>query len=171
MNTVVNSKTRAIKIALLLLVLTFFAAIWLYPYFILVITSLKGREDLFKYSILSLPKRIVLANFSKAFTEAGLGLFIRNSVLISVVKVPAGIFIASLAAYAISKHRFRGRRFLYFFFVVGLAIPIQVTLLPLDILLKNLHLLNSIAALFFPYIAFGLPIQILVMRGYFQTVP
>ncbi len=171
MNAVVNSKTHAIKVALLIIVLTFFAAIWLYPYFILVITSLKGREDLFKYSILSLPRRIVPGNFVKAFTEAGLGLFIRNSLLISVVKVPIGIFVASLAAYAISKHRFLGRRFLYFFFIAGLAIPIQVTLLPLNILLKNLHLLNSIAALFFPYIAFGLPIQILVMRGFFQTVP
>jgi len=171
MHAVVNPKTHAIKVVLLVTILAALALVWLYPYFILLITSLKSQADLFKYSILSFPRRIVLGNFAKAFFEAGLGLFIRNSLLITVVKVPVGIFVASLAAYTISKHRFRGRGFLYFFFVVGLAIPIQVTLLPLDILLKNLHLLNSIAALFFPYIAFGLPFEIMVMRGFFQTVP
>ncbi len=166
-----HPRTRAVKIALLIAVLTVLAVIWMYPYFMLLITSLKSRTDLFKYSILSFPKRIDIGNYARAFKEAGLGLFIRNSMLISVIKVPVGILISSLAAFTIAKHRFRGRRFLYFFFVVDLAIPIQVTLLPLNILLKDLHLLNSIAALFFPYIAFGLPIQILVMRGYFQTVP
>lgn len=89
----------------------------------------------------------------------------------TVIKVPLGIFIASLAAYPLAKMRFRFDTFIFMFFLVGLAIPIHVTLLPLFILLKNMGLLNTLWALLPPYVAFGLPFQIFVLRGFFRTIP
>lgn len=171
MAAVVNPKARIIATTLILLVLTAVAVIWVFPYVMLLLTSVKSQGFLLKHNIFALPDRIQLSNFKDAFTSAGLGTFVKNSFIIAIVKVPTGILLAALAAYSISKHGFRGRRAVYFYFVIGLAIPIQVTLLPLNILLKNLHMLNSLMALFFPYIAFGLPFQIMVMRGFFLTVP
>ncbi|HTP59269.1 MAG TPA: carbohydrate ABC transporter permease [Spirochaetia bacterium] len=171
MAVVVNRRAHAIATVVILVVLLALAVIWVFPYVMLLLTSVKSQGFLLKHSIFALPDKIYLSNFVDAFVSAGLGRFVKNSFLISVVKVPIGILVAALAAYSISKHSFRGRRMLYFYFVIGLAIPIQVTLLPLNILLRDLHLLNSLAALFFPYIAFGLPFQIMVMRGFFLTVP
>ena len=87
------------------------------------------------------------------------------------MKVPLGLLIASLAAYPLAKMRFRGRSAVFIFFLVGLAVPVQVTLQPLLVMMKNLGIANSIAALIPPYLAFGMPFQIFVMRGFFRLLP
>jgi raffinose/stachyose/melibiose transport system permease protein len=56
-------------------------------------------------------------------------------------------------------------------FLLGLAIPIHVTLLPLFIIERKLGILNTLWALFPPYVAFGLPFQIFVLRGFFREIP
>jgi raffinose/stachyose/melibiose transport system permease protein len=67
--------------------------------------------------------------------------------------------------------RFPGRSAVFIFFLVGLAVPVQVTLQPLLVMMKNLGIANSIAALIPPYLAFGMPFQIFVMRGFFRLLP
>jgi raffinose/stachyose/melibiose transport system permease protein len=171
MNVSIARRPHPVSTTVLAAVFSLIAAVWLFPYVVLVLTSVKDQGFMLSHGVFALPDRIVLKNFTDAFIGAGLGRFLKNSFLITLTKVPAGIFISALAAYAISKHRFPGRRALYFYFIVGLAIPIQVTLLPLNVLLKNLHLLNSLVGLFLPYVAFGLSVEIMVMRGFFQTVP
>lgn len=161
---------KAIKISGYAL-LVFFAFLWLFPFFIVILTSLKSQGDIISRGVFALPKKMVFKNFLKAWVTGQFSVFYRNSLIISIVKVPAGIFVASMAAYPLAKYNFRLRDSLFLFFLAGIAIPIHVTLLPLNILLKNLGLLDSLAGLFFPYIAFGLPFQIMVCRGFFRGIP
>ena len=151
--------------------LVFFAFLWLFPFFIVMLTSIKSQGDIISRGVFALPKKIVLKNFIKAWDTGQFSVFYRNSLLISFIKVPAGIFIASMAAYPLAKYTFRLRDSLFLFFLAGIGVPIHVTLLPLSILLKNIGLLDSLAGLFFPYIAFGLPFQIMVCRGFFRSIP
>jgi raffinose/stachyose/melibiose transport system permease protein len=60
---------------------------------------------------------------------------------------------------------------IFIYFVAGLAIPIHVALLPLFIIERNLGLLGSVWALLPPYVAFGLPFQIFVLRGFMKLIP
>jgi raffinose/stachyose/melibiose transport system permease protein len=85
--------------------------------------------------------------------------------------VPLGIIIASLAAYPLAKMNFRFRTVIFIFFLVGLAIPVHVTLTPLLVMMKQMGIAGHLAALIPPYVVFGLPFQIFVMRGFFRTVP
>ena len=66
---------------------------------------------------------------------------------------------------------FRFRHGIFLFFLIGLAVPVQVALQPLVLMMKNLGLSNTLFALIPPYTAFGLPLQILVLRGFFRQIP
>lgn len=100
-----------------------------------------------------------------------MGTYFKNSIIISLIKVPTGVIIASLVAFPLAKWKFKFKGLLFIFFLVGLAVPIHVTLLPNTITLNSLNILNTLPGLYFPYIAFGLPMQILILRGFFITIP
>lgn len=154
---------------LLVITLSVLVLIWIFPFVIMLLTSLKSQGALFNYGVLAFPKIIHWENYVNAFGH--MSLFIRNSVIVTLVKVPVGILVSSLAAYSLTIHKSRGSRALFFFFLVGLGVPFQSALLPVNILLKQMHLLGGLAALFLPYIAFGLPVEILVFRGFFRAIP
>jgi raffinose/stachyose/melibiose transport system permease protein len=157
--------------AILFIVLLVLAVIWLVPFFFTVTTALKSQKELLNGGIWSLPSSIEWKNFTYAWTRGQFGIFYKNTMLVTFLKVPLGIFISSLAAYSLSKTKIRFGGALFLFFLAGLTIPKQVTLLPIALLLKDMGLLGSIWALFPPYIVFGLPFQILVLRGFFNTIP
>jgi raffinose/stachyose/melibiose transport system permease protein len=150
--------------------LSAFALVWFAPVFILIFTALKSASDFAHGGTFSLPKQIEWANFPKAW-DVGIRIYFANSAIMTLVKVPAGVLIASLAAFALTFLRLPGERWIFTFFIVGLVVPIQMTLVPLTILLRNLDLIDSLYGLFWLYLGFGLPFAILVMRGYMRSIP
>jgi len=95
-----------------------------------------------------------------------------NSLIVSMMKVPLGIFIEALAAFFITRmcSKKTGNR-LFIFFLIGMMIPMQVTLIPLNIAFSRLGLINSYFGLFIAYVGFGIPFGILVLRGFMRTIP
>jgi len=161
-------KKSHIGVYVFLLILAFFFA---FPIVVAVLTSVRTQQDVVTHGFFTLPDQITFRNFVDAWRSGGFRTTYRNSLVITFVKVPLGIFVAALAAYPIAKFRFRLREPLFMLFLLGLGIPINVTLLPLTIVLKNIGLLNTLWALLFPYIVFGLPFQILICRGFFRGIP
>ena len=157
--------------ALVLVGLSLFVVLWLAPLVSVVFTAVRGRADLAMNGVYSLPKALVLDNFARAWDVGGFGTYFGNSLLVTLTKVPLGIAIAALAAYPLAKLRFRFDTPVFVLFLVGLAIPIHVALVPLFTTMRQIGWLNSLAALYPPYIAFGLPFQILVLRGFFDQIP
>ena len=151
--------------------LIFFAIVWLLPFLTIVLSATRSQGDLISRGVFSLPKSIRWENFVQAWNTGGFTDYFKNSLLLIVFKVPLGLLIASLAAYPLAKMRFGGSGLIFIYFLVGLAVPVQVTLQPLLVMMKNLGIANSLAALVPPYIAFGLPFQIFVMRGFFRLLP
>ncbi|HXF61884.1 MAG TPA: carbohydrate ABC transporter permease [Caldilineaceae bacterium] len=156
---------------LLYLILTVMAVVWLVPLVIIILTALRSQGDLIGNGVFAWPERIVWANFGRAWGIGNFSTYFRNSALLIVVKVPLGIILASLAAYPLAKMDFRFRTVIFIFFLLGLAIPVHVTLTPLLVMMKQLGIAGHLAALLPPYVVFGLPFQIFVMRGFFRTVP
>jgi raffinose/stachyose/melibiose transport system permease protein len=151
--------------------LALLATIWLIPFGFVVLTAIRAQGELLSSGPFSIPSELRLSNFKAAWEIGNFSTYFRNSLLVTGLKVPLGIFISSLAAYPLAKLQFPFRDRVFLFFLIGLAIPIHVTLLPLFTLLKSLGILNTLWALFPPYIAFGLPLQILILRGYFRGIP
>jgi raffinose/stachyose/melibiose transport system permease protein len=87
-----------------------------------------------------------------------------------VVKVPLGVLLAALAAYPIAHMRFPFRKTIFVLLLVGLGVPQVITLFPLIKLTHEFGFGNTIWILLLPYLAFGFPFEILVMRGAFAGV-
>jgi raffinose/stachyose/melibiose transport system permease protein len=147
------------------------ALIWMLPVIAVISTSVRSQGDLLGGGIFSLPKAIHWENFSKAWVTGDFSTYFKNSLFVIFTKVPLGIVVAALAAYPLAKLRFPGNSFIFLFFLVGLAVPVQVALQPLVVMMKQLGIANTLFALMPPYVAFGLPLQILVLRGFFRLVP
>lgn len=150
--------------------LSLFALVWIAPVFILVFTSLKTASDFAHGGTFSLPQHFEWANFTRAW-DVGIRIYFVNSLVMTLVKVPTGVFIAALAAFALTFLRLPGERWIFTFFIVGLVVPIQMTLVPLTLLLRSVDLIDSLYGLFWLYLGFGLPFAILVMRGYMRSIP
>ena len=146
------------------------ALIWSSPLFILFFTALKSANDFAQNGTFSLPQTIELSNFAKAW-DIGIRTYFMNSLVLTLIKVPTGVFICSLAAFALAKMRLRGAQAIFTIFVLGLVVPMQMTLVPLTTLYQHLGLIDSLPGLFFLYLGFGLPLGILILRGYFRSIP
>jgi raffinose/stachyose/melibiose transport system permease protein len=150
--------------------ITVAALAWSAPLVILVLTALKTPTDFAQNGTFALPQTIEFGNFTKAW-DVGIRTYFVNSLALTLLKVPTGVFICSLAAFALTKIPMRGAQTIFTLFVLGLIVPMQMTLVPLTILYQNLGLIDSLPGLFFLYLGFGLPLGILVLRGYFRSIP
>jgi raffinose/stachyose/melibiose transport system permease protein len=147
------------------------ALVWLLPIFAVAVTSVKGQGDLLSGGIFGIPKKLYWDNFSRAWDAGDFSTYFKNSLFVILIKVPLGILVASLAAYPLAKMRFPLSGQIFIFFLIGLAVPVQVALQPLVVMMKQMGIANTLLALMPPYVAFGLPLQILVLRGFFRLVP
>lgn len=141
------------------------------PLVIVVVTALQPEFSLIQRGPAALPEHFDLGNFAAAWTSADLATYYRNSLLLLVVKVPIGIVVASLAAYPLAKLRFRSRRLVLVVVLVGLGVPQVITLYPLLETMRYLGFSGSLWSLLLPYLAFGMPFEVLIMRGAFAKVP
>lgn len=157
--------------SVLYIILALMAIVWLTPFVFILLTSVRSMNDLISNGVFAWPREFVFNNFVRAWTIGNFSTYFRNSLLLILFKVPLGIIIASLAAFPLAKMKFRFSGLIFVFFLVGLAIPVHVTLTPLLVMMKQLGIEGRLAALIPPYVVFGLPFQIFVMRGFFRTVP
>jgi raffinose/stachyose/melibiose transport system permease protein len=160
-----KSKTTIFYIALILASL-----LWLAPVITLILTALKDAGDFAVNGAFSLPKFIRWANFSEAW-ETGVQNYFWNSVIVTGFKVPIGIILESMAAFALTHMHFKWADRVFTYILVGLIVPIQMTLVPLTLLMNALNLIDTLTGLTILYIGFGVPFGVLVMRGFFRTVP
>jgi raffinose/stachyose/melibiose transport system permease protein len=162
---------KKLKSILLYILLIFLAIIILTPVLFIALTSVKEPKDFFGRSVFALPTKIYLKNFSDAFIKGRLYRYMLNGMFLVLVKVPMGIFIAALAAFALTRLRVKYANGIFIGFLVGMMIPIQITLIPLNVGLRTLGLINTYVGLIILYLAFGIPFGILVLRGFFRTIP
>lgn len=163
--------TKFVKPTLLWIIVLGLAAIWLIPFVFMIFTSLKTQPEIFTTSAYELPPTYAWENYPDAIERGALRNSTTNTLIISVIKVPLGLFVASLAAFALARLRLPYRKLILGFFVLGMMVPIQVTLAPLFHIILNLGLLNTKLGVILPYIAFGNPYQIFMLYGFFSAIP
>ena len=147
-----------------------FASISLYPIVLMVLSSFKPSAEIFM-NPLSFPKSFSLDTYRRLLEEVPFGTYFFNSVFVSVVSVLLILVTTSLAAFYIARYTFWWNNILFFFFLMGMMIPIKLGIVPLFILMKDLGLLNSLWSLIFMYTAGGIPLSILILTGFFRTMP
>jgi raffinose/stachyose/melibiose transport system permease protein len=119
----------------------------------------------------ALPSPWVSENYSEILGSIGFWLPLGNSLLIALLTTVLVVLSSAMAAFVFARYAFRGRELLFTLFTIGLMFPFAVAILPLYILLRGLHLLDNPFGVVLPQVAFGLPVTITILRGFFRTIP
>ena len=155
----------------LTLVLALVSIFWIAPLALLVITAVRPLSDFVGNGPLSWPQEFTWSNFTDAWRIGNFSSTYRNSVILALLKVPLGVLISAMLAYALSKLKIRFARIIMFGVFLGLTIPIYITIVPNFITLRSLGLTDSLVGLTGPYLAFGIPFCVLVLQSFFRQVP
>lgn len=122
-------------------------------------------------SPVGLPHPWVWSNYSKVLTSGSFWRFLFNSAVIAVIAAGLAVTLGSMAAFALSRYRFRGRDGLFTVFTLGLLFPLQVATLPVYLLLQRLDLLENLLGVALPEAAFSLPVTIIILRPFMAAIP
>jgi glucose/mannose transport system permease protein len=158
--------------------LLLFAAWFLIPLYVMVVTSLKDMQQVREGNLLSLPGDPTLASWAKAWSSActgidcgGLKPFFMNSLLMVVPAVAVSTAIGSLNGYVLAKWRFPGSETLFAMLLFGVFMPMQVVLLPMSQVLGWLGIASSIWGLIMVHVIAGIPSTTLFFRNYYVGLP
>lgn len=172
-----NAGTVALRLGLYLL-LGLFALWYLLPLFVMVITSLKGLDELNAGGLLALPDGFNFAPWQNAWSSAcagvqceGLRPFFWNSVQITIPAVLISTLLGAINGYALTQWQFRGAHLIFGLMLFGCFIPFQVILLPMARALGILGLAGSVPGLVLVHVVYGLGFTTLFFRNYFTTLP
>ena len=183
MNEVRKFKPSNIIVHLLLIVLV---VINLFPLYWMVTFSLKTNDEILGYSRvdeatgervrvepnrIGLPKQWEWSNYSEAMNTGNMGQYFINSLVIAVLVILIVLIAAFMATYALTRLVWKGRKMMNKFFMLGLTIPIHAAIVPVYVILSRMKLLNTYAALIFPYAAFALAMGILISIGFMGDIP
>ncbi len=142
------------------------------PFLWIILSSFKPYEELYSKHLSFFPHTYTLANYHKMFERmVGFGYYYRNTILVSFGTVILTLFAGSLAAYALSRFRFKGDQVVFLVFLATIMVPGEVGLIGQYELLSAYRLLNTLTGLTLSYTAFNLALTIFIMRGVFTSVP
>jgi raffinose/stachyose/melibiose transport system permease protein len=150
----------------------FFFVVQLFPLLWVVSASLQTPEALaFGPSNKLWPESFYLGNYIRAFTTSPLLQYLFNSTVVAILTIGLTVALAMPAAYAIEKLRFFGSRHVLTYFLLGLMIPVFVSLLPIFQVLGAIGLRNTYWAVVVPQVAFALPGAIYLYSSFFRSIP
>lgn len=158
-------------LVVLWLALVVLAALWIAPVVFIVFTSLKSNAMVMGASAFEPPAHPDFSNYASAWARGKFSTTVFNSAVITIVKVPLGLMISAMAAYALSRIEIAGGRIIFLLVVFGTMIPFQALLAPLFTLVNELGLINTYIGVILPYLAFGIPYQVFVLHGFFRDLP
>ena len=96
---------------------------------------------------------------------------LRNSLFVMLWSTAAVLVICSLAAFVFARMQFRGKDLAFNFLTLGLMFPITVAILPVYLVIRQMHLTNTLMAVILVQTAFGISGNIMILRGFFQSIP
>ena len=164
-------KKPSVSTVLLMLFLILCSVVFIYPLFYLIFYSLKTNNEIFLTNPFGFPKEIQWVNYVNAVTAFDIVSYFKNSVIVSVVSIAGIVGLSMPFAYATTRMIWRGKEFVKNYMTMGLFIPIQVIIIPLSILVRDLHLSNTYFALIIPYIAFNLAFSSMILSTSFASIP
>lgn len=174
-----RSTAKYLRLLVFYLTLTAVAAIFMVPYILTLINSLKPLDQIFTQPAWNIPSKLDFGNFEHILLpgDPATGIapqdflrYLGNTALVTVILTVGQVFFSMTGAYAFARLRFPGRDKLFWLYLMTLMVPNIVTIIPLYAIVHQMHLLNTYWALFLPYV-FGTPYTIFLMRQFFRNIP
>ena len=148
--------------------------IWLFivvlPIYWIVVTSLKTQANYYATNPLALPTSPTLSNYDLVI-KSDFATYFVNSVIVTLGTILPTLLVSFMAAFAIVRGSSLFLRSINWLFLMGLAIPLQATIIPVYLIIIKLRLYDSLLAIILPSIAFAIPLSVLVLSNFIRDVP
>jgi len=165
----IKKRGAQLNIGLIIMIIGYMILV-LVPLMWIVTTSLKTNME-FTSSPWGFPAEPQWINYFNAWVDVNFKTYALNSVYITIASVGLIVLIGAPTAYILTRLKIRWRRVLLFLFIAGLYIPIAMVLPTEFLTLKTLNLYNTQIGLILLYVVFSLPYSILVLNGFYKTLP
>jgi raffinose/stachyose/melibiose transport system permease protein len=141
----------------------------LFTILLLFYNSIRDKSDFLK-NTLGIPKKFTLVNYYNLFVEGKFHRYVFNSAFILVISLFLLISISSLTAYGLGRYRFKYKNGVLLYFLLGLMFPVQLGILPVFLIIKNLGLFNTYWSVILVLSA-GISMPVLLLTTFFENLP
>jgi raffinose/stachyose/melibiose transport system permease protein len=145
-------------------------AVIILPIYYIVITSVRPQSGFYSSNQLVPPAHPTLAEYGLVL-QNDFFLYLTNSVIVTVASVVVTVVVSLAAAYAVVRSRSRISRLAFSIFLLGLAVPLQATIVPLFYMMSKVGLYDSLIALILPSIGFAIPLTVLILTNFVRDIP
>jgi len=146
------------------------AIVVLYPIFMMVMSGFKTNAEIFGAPF-ALPKSLNFDNYAVIWNTTDVPRYLLNSTIVTLISVIVLLVTGTMAAYAISRYKFRGSIMVSLFFLAGLMLPLRLAIIPLFVQLKAMGLVDNLFGLIFIYTAMSLPSTVFILTGFLRALP
>lgn len=143
----------------------------IFPLYWVVVTSFKTTPQISARENIFVPDPFTTQQYEELLTQTPFPTWFRNTVIVATISTVISVILAALAAYALSRLKFRGAGLLTNFLLVTYLLPATMLFIPLYQTLTDIGLINTYGALILTYPTFLLPFATWVMMGYFKSIP
>jgi len=155
---------------LLSVLIGFCVVLFLIPFYLVLINSFKDNAELLT-NILSWPKRFILDNYQRAFSQLNYTKVFINSLIVTIGSNAGVTVFSAMAAYRLERYPTRMNKVIKLVLLSGLIIPFQVIMIPLMKVLKSIHLINSLFGVILTYWGMGIAFTVFLFRGFISSIP
>jgi raffinose/stachyose/melibiose transport system permease protein len=152
------------------LVLSFVTLIIIVPIVVMIFDSLKTTGEMFLHPY-TIPNPPHWENYGQIVGQSSFWIFLRNSLIVMLASTAGVLAVCSLAAFVFARMEFRGKDLAFNFLTLGLMFPITVAIMPVYLVIRQMHLTDTLIAVILVQTAFGISGNILILRGFFLSVP
>ena len=143
----------------------------LFPFYWMLVTSLKTDSELYGSVVTYWPSMPTTDSYRKLFTDFNFLSPMGNSLLVAISTTVISLAVSTLAAYAFSRFRFKGRKGFMMLFLTNNMFPTVLLLIPLYSIMRSLNLLYTPMSLVFSYTTFTIPFSVWLLNGYLNDLP
>ncbi len=150
--------------------LALWALIVIFPFAWMIVTSLKADPEIIS-SPWTLPATLQWDNFARAWSEARIGRFFLNTLIVLAGSLTGTLLVSAMASYVLARFEFPGKQVIFYAIIAGLMFPVFLALVPLYFLVNSFGMLGTYHGLILVYIAYSLPFTIFFLTGFFKSLP
>lgn len=156
------------------ILLIIWALMVILPFAWMIMTAFKTDPEII-FHPWAWPETLQWNNFSRAWEEARIGTYFKNTIIVVSCAVFLTLLFSSMTAYVLARFEFPGNRWIYYMFMAGLMFPVFLALVPLFFLVQDFNdlfnLTNNLPALILVYVAYSLPFSVFFLTSFFKSLP
>lgn len=147
------------------------AVVMMTPFLYMLSTSFKDQAFVLTLPPQFIPDPATTRNYEYAWSSQSFDRYFLNSLLVAGISTALSLLLSSMMAFGLARFRFSGRELIFKVMLVGLMVPAMMLIVPQFILARHLGLLDSLTGLVVFYVAGSLPLNVFLLRGFFEAVP